>query len=854
MQYQTFSATTHKEYPIAFLVPKLSEMDMSREYLTPHELDPESVIAYTLHLPAKKTKVAIMREYLDDLMPVLSDIGTKYVMVSDGDYFKTLTGVNKADAYLGYVLPNTYPLDQVGEFYVIFCPNYRQVFYNPIPTRDKIKQAMEALWSHQNGIYHDPGHSIIHFSAYPMTVTDIAVWLQKLLDMDCDLTCDTETFSLKFYEAGLGTIGFAWNKHEGIAFPVDLSENPAAVRKLLIRFFKAYKHKMAYHNISFDATILVYQLFMDNLIDQAGLLDGLEIILGNYDCTKIISYLATNTCAGNTLGLKDLAQEFAGNYAVDEIKDITKIPLPQLLEYNLVDCLSTWHVKEKYWDKMVEDNQLKTYEELFHPALVDIVQMQLSGMPVDMYQVVKTKAELEGYRNDALFSIQGHRFVQEFTHQIKEEWVQFKNTTLKVKRVTYADSVEEFNPNSPPQMQRLLYELIGLPIIERTKTKLPATGADVLEKLFAHTEDPEVHALLRAFLEYAAVDKIYSTFIPALEGAQLAPDGQYYLFGSFNLGGTVSGRLSSSGPNLQNLPVKGAYGKAIKKCFRMKQGLFMGLDFSSLEDRISALTTKDTNKLKVYLDGYDGHCLRAFSYFPEQMTGIVDTVDSINSIKKAYPVLRDDSKVPTFLLTYGGTHIGLVAKTSFDLPQAKVIEARYHELYKESDIWIQKKLDEAAQTGFITAAFGLRVRTPLLHQVVRGNSKTPYEAQAEGRTAGNALGQSWCLLNTRASIEFMRKVRKSKYRLVIKPSAHIHDAQYLMTPDDMDVVLWVNEHLVKAVQWQEHPDIAHDTVKLGGELSVFYPSWAEDAEIPNGANKDQILDIIAEHVQELEAA
>src|SRR5690606_23002591 len=150
----------------------------------------------------------------------------------------------------------------------------------------------------------------------------------------------------------------------------------------------------------------------------------------------------------------------------------------------------------------------------------------------------------------------------------------------------------------------------------------------------------------------------------------------------------------------------------------------------------------------------------------------------------------------------------------FTEEEAKKIEARYHELYVVSDKWVQAHLDEAARVGYITAAFGLRVRTPLLAQVVRGTCKTPHEAEAEGRTAGNALGQSWCLLTNRASIEFMGKVRKSKHRLNIRPCAHIHDAQYILVKDDVETVLYANEHMVKAVEWQDHPDIAHDQVHL----------------------------------------
>lgn len=192
-----------------------------------------------------------------------------------------------------------------------------------------------------------------------------------------------------------------------------------------------------------------------------------------------------------------------------------------------------------------------------------------------------------------------------------------------------------------------------------------------------------------------------------------------------------------------------------------------------------------------------------------------------------------------------------MANCGFSEAQAKDIEARYHELYKVSDEWVASKLDEASRVGYVTVAFGLRVRTPLLHQVIRNTSKTPHEAQAEGRTAGNALGQSWCLLNSRASAEFMGKVRSGPYRLDIRPCAHIHDAQYMLVRDNSDILLYTNEHLVNAVNWQDHPDIAHDEVKLGGEFSIFWPSWVEEVVIPNQATEQQMLEKVSAHLTKL---
>lgn len=407
-----------------------------------------------------------------------------------------------------------------------------------------------------------------------------------------------------------------------------------------------------------------------------------------------------------------------------------------------------------------------------------------------------------------------------------------------------------FNPNSGPQLQELLFgdEFMSLPVLDLTDTKQPATGVDTLKKLKNHTKNKAYLEFLDALIDFSAVAIILSTFIPALLRSPMASDGWHYMFGNFNLGGTLSGRLSSSKPNLQNLPSSSRYAKLIKRCIKAPKGfLFVGLDFASLEDRISALTTKDPNKLKVYTDGYDGHSLRAFFYFSTKMPDIIDTVESINSIQEKYKPLRQESKAPTFALTYQGTYHTLMANCGFSEEKAKDIEAKYHDAYKVSDDWVAAKLQEATKVGFITVAFGLRVRTPLLKQVILGTKKTPYEASAEGRTAGNALGQSWCLLNSRAASEFMQGVRKSKYRLDIRPCAHIHDAQYYLIPDDLELVQYMNKHLVAAVEWQDHPEIYHDQVKLGGELSIFYPDWSAEMVIPNAANDNEINEIAHKH-------
>lgn len=850
-----------EEYKILLLVPEININNIRREYFKENGIKEEDVMIVTLYQEPnkKKTSASIMKEYLnEEIKPIISDFNINLILVADAEYFKVVAKVTKVSPNLGYILPSI--IDSIP---CIYIPNVKAVFFDPERTKLQINQALQTINSFFEDKYLEPGTGIIKFAEYPDTNLTIKNWLIKLVKENKPLTCDIEAYSLKHYDAGIGSITLCWNENEGIAFKVDNAKNePNKERRNLLRwFFENFNNTLIYHNIAYDVYVLIYQLYMKHLLDTEGMLKGFSILLKNWEDTKLISYLATNSCAGNSLGLKDQSQEFAGNYAKEDIGDITQIPITELLQYNLTDGLSTWYVYNKNYPIMVKDNQLDIYEKLFKPATVDIIQMQLTGLPVNMQKVQEIKLELQQDADKSYKAIINSPIIQEYQHTLKEEWVSEKNKTLKKKQVTIEDATKIFfKPNSVKQLQRLLYEELNLPIIELTKTKAPATGQDTLKALINHTDNDNVKALLQALIDNATVDKILSTFIPALETAQKGNDNWHYLFGNFNLGGTVSGRLSSSNPNLQNLPATGTkYAKAIKSCFQAPPGwLFCGLDFASLEDRISALTTKDTNKLKVYSDHYDGHCLRAYAYFKDQMPDITAEIEKepereveiINSIKHRYKHLRQLSKGPTFCLTYGGTNNALMKIFGFSKEEALSIENRYHELYKESDKWVADHIKQAGKDGYVTVAFGLRVRTPLLKQTIRGLKVTPHEAEAEARTAGNALGQSWCLLNSRAGVEFNSLLRNSNYKLDIKPCAQIHDAQYFLVRDSVDTILFANKHLVKAVQWQDDPVIAHPTVKLGGEFSIFYPDWGHELSLPNDLTENKLISLVDDFIKE----
>lgn len=633
---------------IAILCPRIEKAQVRKYYYDPFLKDlNRDVMVCDLFIDRtkKKTSAQEIKEYLTDLLPHLVDAGIELILMTNSEYFKVLTKQGKSDATIGDIISTVMP-----SIHAAYLPNYGRIFHDPEKTQDKIAIALGSTVRFMRGDKTKIGQNIIKTKMYPKTEQEILDALQMLYDMDVDLSCDIEGFSLKHYDSGVGTITFCWNETEGVAFALDyvpLAQpvdglygeyvpNPR-LKKALRRFFERFNRKIIYHNVAFDVYVLIYQLFMDHILDQEGLLTGLDVMLKNWDCTQLITYLATNSCAGNELSLKAQAQEYAGNYAQSDIKDIRKIPLDQLLEYNLTDGLSTWFTYNKNHPIMVADEQEWIYLNIFKPAIIDIIQMQLTGMPINMVKVKALDAQLNQESQLLVQQMLGIPLVQHFVDFLGDEIVAKKNAKLKKKQITRADlgktkdTLVEFNPNSPDQLQKLLYsqDFLGLPVLDYTDTKLPSTGGETLEKLKNHTTDPDVQLFLDVLIEYKASAIIISTFLPAFLRAVQGNDGWYYLFGNFRLGGTASGRLSSNNPNLQNIPSSGdtpakqRLAKLIKECFEAPPGwLFVGLDFESLEDKISAVTTRDPEKIKVYTDGYDGHCLRALAYFGDQMPDI----------------------------------------------------------------------------------------------------------------------------------------------------------------------------------------------------------------------------------------
>lgn len=602
-------------YPVALLIKPayLRKAEMERHYVDriASTIPRNEVIAFDVDYAGRKNAtIGIAKEYLKTLLPILQDLKTKYIYCADAVYFKALTGETKTEPHAGYVLPCK--IKGFEHFKIILGINYGQLVYNP-EILSRLDLTLEALTSAYSGSYKELGADVIQYSYYPESSSDIAMALSSLHDFD-ELSADTETFSLHPYKAGVGTIGFSWDQHSGIAFACDYEplakpegklygeyRPNKAVRAHLRNFFECFQGRIKWHNASFDLRTLIAVLWMQHPTDYEGLLTGLKILTRDFHDTKIIAYLATNNTAGNELGLKTLAHTHAGNYAED-VKDIRTVPLPDLLEYNLVDCLNTNYVFDTYYPKMVEDNQQDVYDNLMLPALVPVIQMELVGMPMDTEKITHAKKTLTDVGDRHFKTLMNSPIVQKFNEWLRQDKMEAANAKLKVKQHPIEHFAhEKLNPGSGQQVQVLLHDIMGLPVLDRTPTQQPATGRKEIAKLINHTNDPAQIEVLEALIGINEVSKILEAFIPHFEAAITKDSDIQWLHGSFNIGGTVSGRLSSSGPNLQQLPSGSVYGPLIKDCFISPPGwIFVGADFNGLEDRINALLTKDKNKLKVF--------------------------------------------------------------------------------------------------------------------------------------------------------------------------------------------------------------------------------------------------------------
>jgi len=449
------------------------------DYLESKGLSADNMTAWSLPYKDDKAPVSWIKEQLVWLGKALAAVGTTHLIVTDSAWFKVLCKVRKAEPHYGYLLPTILPGVQAS-----LSLNYNQLFYNPTLV-SFMRMGLDAVANDFNGIKQRFDGRITGKQEFHTDCADPAAILKPLLDYPA-LTCDIETEGLHINESHILSIAFGFNKTDGLA----LYSRPdyTAFCNALRDFFRQYKGKLIFHNAAFDVRCIIKQVFMKSLGDSAGMLEGLHLMFRDLEDTKLLAYLHTNTTSGNDLGLKSLAFEYVGNYAIDDIKNAASVDPRALLEYNLLDTLATWFVYEKY-SEPVKQHSEALYRDLMIPSQKVLVQTELSGMPLNNKQVHLCHKELKELSTSIVDSLHADPLIKNFTYQLKLEAAISATAKLK-KTVKVADDFPDlmFNPNSGPQVSKLLYEVLGLPIQHYTDTGTPSTDARALDGLIAYID------------------------------------------------------------------------------------------------------------------------------------------------------------------------------------------------------------------------------------------------------------------------------------------------------------------------------------------------------------------------------
>jgi len=315
MKHIIFEPNTIYKTAILIKSTALNKNELLKHYIDPIGLMHDEVFAVSLRHENNKCTIAQAKVYLEELLPILNDLGVVNLFVCDGIYFKALTKIGKLAPHYGYAAESK--LTGYEGFKSFLGSNYQSLMFNP-SVQVKIDLSLAALSATVLRTGVKLGSNVIHSEYYPKSVSEIKDTLAKLLSYEM-VSIDVETNSLDFWEAGLETIAFAWDEHNGISFCVDRDNSEfkaSAIRGFIKQFFIDYKGICLYQNANYDTKVLVYELWMYDLLDHKGKLDGIEVMCKNLEDTKIITYLATNSTAGNTLGLKENSHEYMGNYNI----------------------------------------------------------------------------------------------------------------------------------------------------------------------------------------------------------------------------------------------------------------------------------------------------------------------------------------------------------------------------------------------------------------------------------------------------------------------------------------------------------------------------------------------------------
>ena len=641
-----------------------------KKYLSQLDVLSKRFVAQNVYYPdagtlKKKDLVAQAAYYLESF----DTVGIETLIVTDAKYFEYFTK-QKLEKSIGQAFACVIPNYEHLQVLPMLNSAYVDMQPHKIPLQTKAITTINDFFN--GGIQKTEEFD---FESYRTAkIKDEAFDLLDELLKVPTLTCDIETTGLVVGPATrILSIAFATDMYNAVSIWIN---DDAAMLKLLKKFLYNYQGTLIFHNGLFDVKHLIYNCFMEDFSDYKGMALGINAI--NYDDTFILAYLALNSTVRPSLGLKDFAIDLLGDYAED-VKNAKDIPQDTLLKYNAKDTAATWYVYDRYKDQI----DTRVYQEIMKPSSKVLLKMMLVGMPINLGIVSTVEKNLQSIKTSAELILNANTHTLDAVRILKRRASQKYNDTHKTKQKTPDEIDLVFNPRSSVQLRTLLFEVMALTPEEFTPTGQPKADRKSIEVFHREAVDETDKEVLQALIDLSQVSIILSTFITAFQELSVEQNGQTTLHGSLVLGGAQSGRLSSREPNMQNIPSHSRFGKIIKECFVAPDGfLFAGADFAALEDRIGAILSKDKNKTKEFLEGFDGHSVRALAFFPDDLPDLdPEDVEQVNSIERDYPEIRQNAKPISFLKQYGGGVGKIQQVLKCSKGRAQQISDAYDELY-----------------------------------------------------------------------------------------------------------------------------------------------------------------------------
>ncbi|MDG2639465.1 DNA polymerase I [Vibrio parahaemolyticus] len=505
-------------------------------------------------------------------------------------------------------------------------------------------------------------------------------WLEKLKAAEL-FAFDTETDSLDYMVANLVGLSFAID--EGIAAYVPVAHDYLDAPEQLDRDWVLEQLKPILED---DAQAKVGQ----NLKYDASVLAryGIEMKGIKYD-TMLASYVYNSV--GGKHDMDSLALRFLQHSCIsfEQIAGkgknqltFNQIELEQASPYAAEDADVTLRLHNRLFANIEQDEKLKSvYEEIEMPLVPVLSRIERTGVLIDDMKLIAQSVEIAARLEE----------LEQKAYEIAEQ---------------------EFNMNSPKQLQAILFEKMGLPVVKKTPSGTPSTNEEVLQELALD------YPLPKLILEYRGLAKLKSTYTDKLPKMINPSTGRVHT--SYHQAVTATGRLSSTDPNLQNIPIRNEEGRRIRQAFVAPAGYkILAVDYSQIELRIMAHLSGDQALLDAFRDGKDIHAATA-----AEIMGV--SIDQVSSEQ------RRRAKAVNFGLIYGMSAFGLAKQLGIPRGEAQAYMDKYFERYPGVMQYMEDTRSAAADKGYVETIFGRRLHLPEI------KSRNGMRRKAAERAAINA--------------------------------------------------------------------------------------------------------------------